>query len=434
MDKPGAAESFITVDQLQPGVFIRLETTWFNHPFLFNKFKVKNSDQIRTLKKLGIKEVIYVPEKSDCMPKPLDEIVAPKKQAEPVQADSPAKDPFMRLLWQIKKDRIERLKEKHESLRRCTGNYNQTIRRVPSLMADIMTGGKDAVAHAQVVVSKMVDVFVQDTDAIVHLINIKEKGEGIYYHSLNVSILALMLGKKAKLNPDEMNSLGMGSLFHDIGKSRIEKKVLRKPPPLTKAESELIQLHPKYGVEIATQSGGFPPEATQIIFQHHEQYNGQGYPQRLRGEQITRLARITAIVDEYDNLCNPLDLEKSMTPYQALSYMYTKRQDRLDMELFSIFIRSLGIYPPGTVVKLSNGMHGIVISINPQNPLKPSLMLYDPDIPKDEALIFDMEDDMDVSIETSVRPEKLAPEIRWYLSPSARITYFADAAKPPQGR
>ena len=332
----------------------------------------------------------------------------------------------MQLLWRIKRDRIDKLKEKHESIRRCTRNYTNTIKRVPAMMSNILTGDAEAVHDAQEVVAGMVNVFLADTDATVHLINIKEKEESIYHHSLNVSVLALTIGKKVGLNVEELNWLGIGALFHDVGKSRIDRRILRKPPPLTKSEIEVLQFHPRYGADIVGQSGEFPSDALQIVLQHHEQVNGMGYPQRLNRSEISVLARITAIADEYDNLCNHVDPEKAMTPYQALSFMYTKRQDRLDMDLLSTFIRCLGIYPPGTVVQLSNGIYGIVVSINPQNPLKPSLMLYDPDVPRSEALIFDMEDDSDVSIHKSIQPEKLDPEIRSYLSPHTHLTYFVD--------
>ena len=102
------------------------------------------------------------------------------------------------------------------------------------------------------------------------------------------------------------------------------------------------------------------------------------------------MARIVAIVDSYDNLCDNQGTQKRMTPYEVLSHMYTKQQSQIDVELFLVFIRSMGIYPPGTVVQLSNGEIGIVISINPSNPLKPSLLLYDPSIAREEALICEM--------------------------------------------
>lgn len=422
-----ATESRVKVDQLQPGVFIQLENSWVSHPFLFSKFKIKNYEQIKTLKALGIKDVVYIPEKSDCLPKESVR-TSPEASQEKPKEKSQETDPYLQLLWQIKKDRINKLKEKREGLKRCTSNYGKAVKYIPGLMTQMLSGSKEAVKSSQEVVGAMVNVFLGDMDALVHLINVKEKGEGIYHHSLNVSVLALMLGKKVKLTEPEMQNLGLGALFHDIGKSRIDKKILRRSPPYSKSEQELIQHHPQYGVEIASRSGVFPEEATGVIFQHHEQYSGGGYPNHLKGDQINKLARITAIVDVYDNLCNNIDPEKCMTPYQALSQMYTKFQNYLDMEIFSSFIRSLGIYPPGTVVKLSNGIFGIVISVNPQNPLKPSLMLYDSKIPKDEALIFEMEDDTDVTIEISLQPEKLPPQVRLYLCPSTGTNYFVEAS------
>jgi len=176
-------------------------------------------------------------------------------------------------------------------------------------------------------------------------------------------------------------------------------------------------------------SNAFTSGAAMGILQHHEQYDGNGYPQLLKGEKISKLARITSIVNTYDNLCNNVDSTKAMNPYQALSHMYTKCKAALDMELLSLFIRSLGIYPPGTAVLLSNGVLALVMSVNPQNPLKPSLMLYDPDIPKSEAFIFDMEDEPEVTIERSLRPEKLPPEVCNYFNYTGRANYFVEDLK-----
>jgi putative nucleotidyltransferase with HDIG domain len=414
-------EQRIRVEQLQPGVFIRLNEAWFRHPFVFNQFKLKNWSQVETLRKVGVREVFWIPEKSDCLPREAEE----RGTGEPHAVAGKDEDPYVELLWRIKKERQERLKQKHQNLVQCTRDYERTIKSVPNLMASMMAGSQEAAETAKEAVNGMVDVFLGDTDAIVHLINIKEKEEGIYYHSINVSVLALMLGKKAKLAQAEMQVLGMGALFHDIGKNRIEKKILRKTGPLLKAELELIQLHPRYGVEILNRTG-VPDEVFRVVLEHHERFDGQGYPAGLKGNNINKLARIVMIVDSYDNLCNHPDPEKCMTPYEALAYMYSKRQSQVDMDLFSEFIRGMGIYPPGTVVQLSNGEVGIVISINPQNPLKPSLLLYDPDVPKTDALIFDMEDDLDITIEKCIHADQLPDEMRLYLCPTRRVTYFME--------
>ncbi|MHB8068318.1 MAG: HD-GYP domain-containing protein [Desulfobaccales bacterium] len=420
----------IKLEQLQPGMFIRLDEGWFDHPFLFNRIKIKNRSQIDSLKKSGIREVYFIPEKSDCLPLPLEE---PKQKPDtpPAPAARPQDDPVIQLLWQIKKERIQRLKEKREDLRKCTNNYETTVKDIPNIMGKMITGSKEAVNNAKTIVSSIAGKFLSDTDAIMHLMTVKETEESIYYHSLNVSVLALMLGAKAKLSPSEMRDLGMGALFHDIGKTRIDNKVLKKTLPLTKAEQNLIQLHPRYGVEIVAKTNAFPNDAALVIMQHHEHYDGNGYPHLLKGEKISKLARITSVVNTYDNLCNNADPQKAMNPYQALSHMYTKCQGALDLELLLLFIRSLGIYPPGTAVLLSNGVLALVMSVNPKNPLKPSVMLYDPEVPKNEAVIFDMEDEPEVTIERNLRPDKLSPEVCSYFNYTGGANYFVENIKGP---
>jgi putative nucleotidyltransferase with HDIG domain len=398
-----------------------LDERWFDHPFLFSKLRLENWNQIEILEKSGIKEVFWIPEKSDCWP--MEEEPA---EEQPPAAPPQEEDPYVALMWRIKKEKIDHLRQLRENITRCTRNYERTVRNVPNLMKQMMTGSKEAIADAREAVGEMVDTFLGDTDAIVHLINIKEQEEGIYHHSLNVSVLAIMLGKKAKLNPAQLHELGMGALFHDLGKNRIEKKVLKKKGALTRAETTIIQLHPKYGHEILTKSGVRDEEVLRMVLEHHEHCNGTGYPQGLKGGNISPLARILRIVDSYDNLCNHPDAALRMTPYEALSHMYTRLKPQIDLELFSVFIRSMGIYPPGTVVQLSNGDMGIIISINPDNPLKPSLLLYDPNIPKEEALICEMAEHNDLAIEKSIKIEELPEAVRRYLSASTHVTYFMD--------
>lgn len=428
MSKPSDIEHIVSVDQLQPGVFIHLEGGWFDHPFLFSKFKLKNWDQINTLKKLGVEKVAYIPERSDRLPLRAGEAELERRKS-PQPPQPVEKDPAVQFLWKLKQDRIEKLKEKHKNLLRCQRAYDEAIGRVPEIMQGIFVGTEEAVVRAGDMVHEMVRTFLGDTDAIVSLLSIKAKEETIYYHSLNVAVMALMLGKKMGLDTTEMHCLGMAALLHDIGKMRIEKKILRKKE-LSKAEREIVQLHPQYGGEVVSKASGFPSESTEAILQHHERIDGSGYPKGLEGKSMRRPARILAIADTYENLCNPPDISQAMTPYQALAIMYTKLQNQLDMEIFSLFIHCLGIYPPGTFVKLSNGALGMVISVNPANPLKPSLMLYDPAVPRDQALIFDMEDDQDVTVSGNLELSKVPKEVLEYLNPGVRITYYPETVMP----
>ncbi|EPR39803.1 metal dependent phosphohydrolase [Desulfovibrio sp. X2] len=413
----------VHVDQLQPGVFIKLDGAWFNHPFLFNKFKIKSQEQINTLRDSGVTEVICVPAKSDKLPRPMPADAQPK--AEAVVKKKP--DAATERMWQVKKERIEKLKQKREEIKRCEEKYAKSIAAVPGMLTGVMTGSGEAVQNAQALVSDMADVFLSERDAIVHLMDTKATDEGLYYHSLNVSVLCLMIGKACGLPAEELKAVGVGAMFHDVGKNRIEKKILRNPHP-TKAELQLIHMHPKYGLELAAKAGGFTDPSLAVIFQHHERLDGTGYPSRLSGTKIHVGARIAAIADIYDNLVNNPDQQKAVTPHQAMSFMFAKLKTKLDMQIFANFIRCLGIYPPGTLVQLSNEVLGMVIAVNQKNPLKPSLLIYDPEIPKEEAIIFDMEEDPDLQVVKSIHPGQLPPEIFAYLNPRSKVTYYMDHA------
>lgn len=427
MAKFSLPEYRVHVDQLQPGVFIKIDG-WFNHPFLFNRFKIKGTDQIRTLKDAGIDEVICVPSKSDRLPNPPksgDAHKAPVAKKEP--------DAATQKMWEVKKARIEKLKQKREEIRVCEEKYKKSVDAVPGMMNGIMSGTGEAVANASALVSDMADVFLSEKDAVVHLMDSKATDEGLYYHSLNVTVLSLMLGKEAGLSAEDLKALGLGAMFHDIGKHKIEKKVLKNPKP-GKAELQLIQLHPKFGVEIAVKAGGFTDPALRVIFQHHERMDGTGYPMRLPGQKITIPARIAAIADLYDNIVNNPDQSKAATPYQAMSFLFAKMKTKLDMQIFASFIRCLGIYPPGTIVQLSNDVIGMVIAVNQKNPLKPSLLIYDPEIPREEAIIFDMEDDPELSVVKSIHPTQLPKDIFAYLNPRSKMNYYMDNSSEERAR
>jgi len=169
------------------------------------------------------------------------------------------------------------------------------------------------------------------------------------------------------------------------------------------------------------------------VFQHHELQDGSGYPQGLKGKDQSLAARIVAIANVYDNHCNRLNPVDSLTPHTALAYMFSNQKDFFDRGLLALFIQCLGVYPPGTIVSLSNGLIGMVLSVNPRDPLHPSLLIYNPDIPKKEALIFDLSDEPGVRIEGSIRPSKLASEVHDYLSPRTRVTYYVAGQAEPAG-
>ena len=141
------------------------------------------------------------------------------------------------------------------------------------------------------------------------------------------------------------------------------------------------------------------------------------------------LARIVAIANYYDELCNPFNLAHALTPHEALSMMFAKHRAKFDPRLLQMFIRCLGVYPPGTVVQLSNGMTGMVATVNTDRPMKPMVVVYDRDVPRLEAIMVDLDLETDLHIIKALRPGQVPPEVYVYLSPRKRISYYFDATK-----
>lgn len=315
----------VSVDQLRPGVFVRLEkVNWFNHPFLFSSFKIRTLAELEVLRSLGVTEVICVPEKSDCLPGPAE--AAPQAPA----AADPGKNPAADALWRVKNERIERLRQKKLRIAECEERYAASLKDIAQIIQGLSRGNSQSVQDALAFVERMADHFLRDTESTLQLMNILPQGERTYSHALNVAVLSMMTGRDAGCSARELTSLGMGALFHDIGKTRIEKRVLRKRGSLTKPERELLERHPQYGQEMLEAIPEFPREGLDVVRQHHERMDGSGYPSGLSGASIDPGARIVAIADIYDNHCNQPDPEDSFTPYLALSYMFTQQKHLLD--------------------------------------------------------------------------------------------------------
>lgn len=417
----------VSTDRLRIGVFIRLEALkWHEHPFLFKNFKIANHDQIKTLQELGIKEVICVPGKSDCTP-----LKEPPQSV--TQDTATTKKSATDELWRIKKERVERLKRQQEAIALCEKSYVASQERISQIMTGVAAADVNSVKDVAEFAESFSAHFLTDAESTLHLMRFAQQDENIYYHSLNVAVLAMMLGKEIGIKAEDMKTLCQGALFHDIGKTKIDRKVLVKEGRLNKAEMDFLKMHPRYGIDILAFSEAFPKPALFIVYQHHEAVDGYGYPKGIKGNQIHLLSKLVSIANTYDNHCNKRNPADSLTPYEALSYMFSKEKSAFDEKLLSAFIKCLGIYPPGTVVQLNNGTIGMVIAVNPQDQLHPSVLLYDPEIPAKDALVIDMQDDPDLKITQSIRPAALPLQIFDYLSPRTRITYYVNPTDASKG-
>lgn len=410
----------IAPEQLCIGLYVHLDLHWLDHGFARNSFKIRNDEDIAAIKKLGLQKIRFDPARSDCSPlslSPQTSLLATVEIVTPNAADI--------ALIEAKKARVERLNQTRNAVTQCEKKFAKAAATIRNMTRNIFSRPQETREEADQLVQQLVDSLLIDKDIAIHLMNDKIAGEETYYHSLNVTVLAMMLAKELGLPAEDIKLLGTGCLFHDIGKIEIPSRIVNKIEALTSAERNLMQQHCQYGDAIA-QKLGLPKAAIDIIRKHHEYADGSGYPLRLKAEQIPLLVSIVTIVNTYDNHCNrpnPLD---SLSPYEALSTMFTQQRKLFVPEPLNVFIRCMGVYPPGTIVQLSDGTLGMVISVNSGKPLRPSILIYDPDVPKNEAIILDLINEPELNVSASLKPKQLEPAVYDYLSPRKRMSYFMD--------
>ncbi len=411
---------YVTPEQLCVGLYVHLDLSWMDHPFSFSSFRIKNAEQLATLRQLGLSRIRIEPGKSACKPLPAmarDEGAAPPPAAVP--ADS--------AVAREKKERIEQLNRIKRDIVEVEKEFQQAADTVRNMTRNIHAKPQEVRQEAEKLVGKMVESILSRGDVMIHAMS-EKLGEDVYFHSLNVTVLSLILAKALDMGAEECRHLGMGAVLHDIGKVEIPQKILMKTDPLTRSEQSFLEMHCEYGLNIAVKAG-LSKQAAEIVMQHHEYCDGSGYPNKLKADRIAPLSKIVSIVNIYDNLCNPFNLADALTPHEALSQMFAVKRSKFDTVALKAFIHCLGVYPPGSIVQLSNDMQGMVVSVNSAKPLRPNVLVYDPGIPKDEAVIINLEREADLNISKSLRPGQLPREVYQYLNPRKRVTYYFDPTK-----
>lgn len=403
----------VHVDQLQVGVFVSLDLSWADHPFLVNSFLIKNEKQLRTLRELGLPNVAYDPVRSKAKP------LALGQQPKPVEAPHIGADDLR--LMQEKRQRAGRMLEHRERLHRCEKDYDSCVDSTKNVMADILRDPSKATEQANKIVGGLASTFLDDQGATVMLMASRKIDETSYQHALNVMVLTMLLAKSMGLKREIFEAAGMGALLHDIGKTKINPSVLRNPQR-TRHEEALYRLHGEYGLQLLGEKAAAPVRA--VIREHHEHVDGSGFPAKLKGQQINPIARMVAIANHYDNLCNPLNISDALTPAEAISRMYARESARFDTAMLAAFIKELGVYPPGSFVRLTTGSIAVVVAVTPGNTLKPTVLVYESGVPRSEALVLNLAED-DAAVECVLRPAALPQAVVEYLNPRMKLAYFA---------
>jgi putative nucleotidyltransferase with HDIG domain len=224
-------------------------------------------------------------------------------------------------------------------------------------------------------VGNIVDSEIRNRDALVCLSQLKNRDEYTAFHSMNVCILAVAFGRALLLPREDLHLLGIGGLLHDIGKMKVPLDILNKPDKLTEAEFAEMKNHVRYGEEILSRIPDIPDPVVQMVAQHHERYNGKGYLKGLQGEQVSLFGQISTIVDVYDAITSDRVYRAGLLPNVALKKMFEWSASDFNRGLFEHFVKSIGIYPVGSLVEVNGLDIGIVVAANRENAMKPTVKL-----------------------------------------------------------
>ncbi len=242
------------------------------------------------------------------------------------------------------------------------------------------------------IVHKIVDEVVHNRDIMVNIIDIRAYDDYTYSHSLNVSVLSVVMGTALGLNKKQLYDLAMGSLLHDAGKMFIKKDILNKPSRLTPEEFEEIKLHSERGYHYLCEQLEIPEVARKVALQHHEQFSGNGYPGGLAKNNIHLYGRICCVADVYDALTSDRPYRKSMLPSDAIEYIMSGYGTLFDPQVVEALTKKIAPYPVGTCVRLSTGQVGIVIKNYQDTSLRPRIKLIVDGQPTEDYI--DLTEDM----------------------------------------
>jgi HD-GYP domain-containing protein (c-di-GMP phosphodiesterase class II) len=246
---------------------------------------------------------------------------------------------------------------------------------VSDIMADVHAGKEINLLAPKKIVRHMIESITRNPDAFLWLTKLKKADSYTYKHSMDAAILAITLGRHLGLTKKELEDLAIGTLLFDVGKMKLPPELLTKPGRLTDDEFDLVKKHVEYSVETLKGIKGISPQSIEIAMYHHERHNGSGYPNKLKGKEIPIFARIAAIVDCYDAITSDRTYNRAISSHDAIKQLYEWRNIDFQEEMIEQFIQCLGVYPTGSLVELSTGEVGVVLSQNRVRRLRPKIML-----------------------------------------------------------
>ena len=440
----------IDVRDLRVGMFVHLDVSWMSHPFPLSSFRIASQAQLAKIRSLGLRTVRWSPQQSDALdaaatpattlPGPLparpedaanDSALGGTDAVDTVPYTLPPDgnviDAAAHARQRAQAERQRKLVKQRAAEQRCTRQYVEAARTCKQTLELVRTKPQEARAQAEALSRAVVDKMVGEQDLCIRML-VEGAGDKASMHVMNVAVISLLMGRCFGFIDEEMQDLGVGAMLHDVGKEELPPRMRHREENFSPNELRVYQEHVEMGL-VQAKRMGLSAGATAVIAQHHEHADGSGFPEQLNTDRMTMAARIVALVNRYDNLCNPHVLSRALTPHDSLSLLFAQGRSKFDTSILGAFIKMMGVYPPGSMVQLTDDRYALVVAVNSTRPLKPSVLVHEAETPREEALVLDLESAVGLGIRRSVRTQQVPPTAIDYLQPTTRVTYFFEPAR-----
>ena len=385
----------ISIDELRLGMFIeRLDRSWLTTPFMRHRFVLSDAEDIALLKRYGIKRVVIDPtkgldvEERVGVPAAHPEVHPPghrpitAKAAAPSPAVSPDTLPIAASSGaQAPTSCLDRPASipSREDLAIAGLVHSESVTAMQRILEGITSAVRLDSPALRTMVRRIHDRLLENRSAmmtVTRLQQLQRFDAHLFSHVVNVNVLAMAIGIEQGLDARTLEELALGALLHDVGEIRLPLNLFRKGDTLSAAERDLLHQHPRLGLSMLSHSPDMTETIRRIIVEHHERYDGSGYPSHLRGEAIAPLSQLVGLVDVYDALVTSRYGRPAITPPQAIRQIYKLGlAGQFHKTQVEHMIQCLGVYPIGSLVELSTGEQAVVVSTKAELSVKPSLKI-----------------------------------------------------------